>query len=43
MTSKKIRTVVFHVLVAFGGLIMIYPMLWMVFSSFDASGHSQLP
>ena len=34
MTSKKIKTVVFHVLVALGGLIMVYPLLWMVFSSF---------
>ena len=34
MTSKKIKTIVFHVLVAFGGLIMVYPLLWMALSSF---------
>ena len=34
MTSKKIKTVVFHVLVSIGGLIMVYPLLWMVLSSF---------
>ena len=34
MTSKKIKTVVFHVLVALGGLIMVYPLLWMALSSF---------
>lgn len=34
MTSKRIKTVVFHVLVAFGGLIMVYPLLWMALSSF---------
>ena len=34
MTSKKIKTIVFHVLVSIGGLIMVYPLLWMVLSSF---------
>ena len=34
MTSRKIKTVVTHVLVALGGLIMVYPLLWMVLSSF---------
>ncbi len=34
MKSKKVKTVIFHVLVSIGGLIMIYPLLWMVFSSF---------
>lgn len=34
MTSKKIKTIVFHVLVTLGGLIMVYPLLWMVLSSF---------
>ena len=34
MTSKKIKTFVFHVLVSIGGLIMVYPLLWMVLSSF---------
>ena len=32
--SKKVKTVVFHVLVSIGGLIMVYPLLWMVLSSF---------
>ena len=32
--TKKWKTVLFHVLVTIGGLIMIYPLLWMVFSSF---------
>ena len=34
MTSKKIKTIVFHVLVSIGGLIMVNPLLWMVLSSF---------
>ncbi len=34
MTSKKVKTLVFHVLVSIGGLIMVYPLLWMVLSSF---------
>lgn len=34
MTSKKVKTIVFHVLVSIGGLIMVYPLLWMVLSSF---------
>ena len=35
MTAKrKIGTVVYHVLVFLGGLVMIYPLLWMVMSSF---------
>ena len=35
MTSKrKIGTVVYHVLVFLGGIVMIYPLLWMVMSSF---------
>ena len=34
MMSKKVKTVVFHVLVSIGGLIMVYPLLWMVLSSF---------
>ena len=34
MTGKKVKTIVFHVLVSIGGLIMVYPLLWMVLSSF---------
>lgn len=35
MTAKrKIGTVVYHVLVFLGGVVMIYPLLWMVMSSF---------
>ena len=34
MQNKKLKAVIFHVLVICGGLIMIYPLLWMVFSSF---------
>jgi len=34
MTSNKVKTVVFHVLVGIGGLIMVYPLLWMILSSF---------
>lgn len=35
MTAKrKIGTVVYHVLVFLGGIVMIYPLLWMVMSSF---------
>ena len=34
MTQKKVKNIIFHVLVAIGGLIMVYPLLWMVFSSF---------
>ena len=34
MTNEKIKTVVFHVLVTLGGLIMVYPLLWMIMSSF---------
>ena len=34
MKSKSIKTVVFHVLVTLGGLIMVYPLLWMTLSSF---------
>ena len=34
MKKQKVKTIVFHVLVAFGGLIMVYPLLWMALSSF---------
>ena len=34
MTNEKIKNVVFHVLVTLGGLIMVYPLLWMILSSF---------
>ncbi|MBQ8093293.1 MAG: carbohydrate ABC transporter permease [Clostridia bacterium] len=32
--EKQIKTIIYHVLVAFGGFVMIYPLLWMVLSSF---------
>ena len=31
---SKIKEVIYHLLVAFGALVMIYPLLWMVLSSF---------
>lgn len=35
MKKKKILgTIIYHILVAFGGFIMVYPLLWMIFSSF---------
>ena len=34
MKSKQFKNILFHVLVTFGGLIMVYPLLWMLFSSF---------
>jgi len=33
-TEKRIKNIIYHVLVALGGFIMIYPLLWMVLSSF---------
>ena len=34
MKSKSIKTIVFHVLVTLGGIVMVYPLLWMALSSF---------
>ena len=34
---KKLNTVLFHVVVCGIGLIMIYPLIWMIFSSFKES------
>lgn len=31
---KKIGTVIYHILICFFGIVMIYPLLWMVMSSF---------
>lgn len=31
---SKIKEVIYHLLVAFGALVMVYPLLWMVLSSF---------
>ena len=35
--KKRINTVFFHVFVCGIGLIMIYPLIWMIFSSFKES------
>ena len=32
--EKRIKNIIYHVLVALGGFIMVYPLLWMVLSSF---------
>ena len=32
--NKKVSRVLFHVLVTLGGLLMVYPLLWMILSSF---------
>ena len=32
MTKQKVHTIIFHVLVGLGGLIMVYPLLWMILS-----------
>ena len=32
--KRKIGTVIYHILVCLGGIVMIYPLLWMVMSSF---------
>ena len=37
LTKKSFRTVCFHVLVCAIGIIMIYPLIWMFFSSFKES------
>ena len=34
MTKQKVSTFFYHVLVTIGALIMVYPLLWMVLSSF---------
>jgi len=31
---SKVKEVIYHLLVAFGALVMVYPLLWMVLSSF---------
>ena len=31
---KRGKEIVYHILVAFGALVMVYPLLWMVLSSF---------
>lgn len=36
-TKSRIYTIVYHVLVCFGGFIMIYPLLWMMMSSLKES------
>ncbi len=36
-TKKTISTIIYHVLVCLGGLLMIYPLIWMVMSSFKPS------
>ena len=35
--KKAVNTVCFHLFVGFLGFIMIYPLIWMVFSSFKES------
>ena len=35
--KKRIKTVFYHVFVALGAFVMIYPLLWMFFSSFKES------
>ena len=32
--ERRVKNIIYHVLVALGGFIMIYPLLWMVLSSF---------
>ena len=32
--KSRVKEVIYHLLVSFGALIMIYPLLWMVLSSF---------
>ena len=32
--KKRIGTVVYHILVSLGAIVMIYPLLWMIMSSF---------
>lgn len=31
---NKVKELIYHILVAFGAIVMVYPLLWMVFSSF---------
>ena len=33
-TKKSVRTVLYHILVMAFGIIMVYPLLWMIMSSF---------
>lgn len=37
LTKKSIHTVLFHVIVCAIGIVMIYPLIWMFFSSFKES------
>ncbi len=37
MSARKNRTVIYHILVCLFGLVMIYPVLWMIMSSFKNS------
>lgn len=37
LTKKSLHTVLFHVLVCTIGIVMIYPLIWMFFSSFKES------
>lgn len=37
MSRKKIGTVFYHIIVCGMGIIMIYPLLWMIMSSFKES------
>ena len=36
-TKRKINMVIYHILVCGFGLVMIYPLIWMIFSSFKES------
>lgn len=36
-TKRKIGTVIFHLVVGLIGIVMVYPLIWMVFSSFKES------
>lgn len=38
MKKKTIQTIIYHVLVAGFGFVMIYPLLWMIMSSFKETG-----
>ena len=31
---KRYKEIIYHIIVAFGALVMVYPLLWMVLSSF---------
>lgn len=38
-TKRKILDLIYHILVLFGAFIMIYPLLWMIFSSFKPTNY----